>query len=166
MRISPEAIYQALFVQGRRAVLWRVGGVAEALRPLHDRGSLGASLNRLLAELQGTLPRSIQREFSPQFQDAFVLNRNAFTHIKRGSDGRALGFSDVHELAQDSELIKLLLRAASCFVCGDLSYRAHLDDNIEYWTRVLAEVMDEHRLLDLLWGRDLKHCDKFRDARS
>ena len=128
------------------AVFWRVGGVTEALRP-QPLPNLANSLGEVMRDCKDNLPASVGRLLTGTARDEFISSRNAFTHVKRKGSGRSdRGFADVHEAATDDPLVKGLLRAASCFVCGDMSYRALNDDNLNYWTATLDRILDELRM--------------------
>lgn len=127
------------------AVFMRVAGLTEALRP-QPKASLGSSISQLVGDCKPRLPTSVTNMFAGNEISRFVRIRNAFTHVKQEEgDPDGLGFANVHELAIDHAMVKGLLRAASCFVCSEMSYRALADERIGYWEQVLDDILDEFR---------------------
>ena len=128
------------------AVFWRVGGVTEALRP-QAPPNLANSLGEVIRDCKDNLPAPVGNLLTGNALDEFIASRNAFTHAKRrGSGPSDRGFADVHESATNDPMVKGLLRAASYFVCGDLSYRALNDDNLNHWATALDRITDELRM--------------------
>lgn len=108
------------------AILWRVAGIAEGLRPQPAQASLPASLGLLMKEARPVLPEALHSKLSREW-DEFRLVRNSFTHVTPVHGG--YGFAAVEDRMRCADDVTTYLAGATYFVCNEVAVRlAETDD--------------------------------------
>lgn len=106
------------------AVVWRVGGIADGLRP-REPNNLRASLDLLMSALKPVVPPVLHAEFNAGW-NGFVDARNGLTHVAP-RDG--LGFADFAKRMRTAEKVRTYLQAATYFVCNEVAMSLAADDD-------------------------------------
>jgi len=122
------------------AILWRVAGIAEGLRPQPKRPNLEASLNALMAEVWDLMPGPLRTDLLGEWTD-FRRMRNGFTHVAKAEDG--YGFSEISERARKAGEVRLFVSGVTHFVCNEVSQRLATSDSLLGRDRMADEVIDE-----------------------
>lgn len=130
------------------AVVWRFGGLTEALSPQPDgsKDNIGASLSRLMKELGGELPGRIRDSLTADRQEGVVKCRNALTHVAERDN---VGFAHAAEQSTDEAFVSPLIQAASYFVCAAIGRELQADEDFNRWTSSRERVG-----ADLDWAAD------------
>jgi len=99
----------------RTAVLWRFGGIAEALADVDDLPSSKRHLNAMLTE---SLPYAYRLMTAEEWGKRFRGHRNALTHV-RLDNGQS--FTSALAEHQDTNHVLDYLRLASFYVAANIS---------------------------------------------
>lgn len=120
------------------AIIWRVGGIADGLRPQYPKPNLAASLGQLMTDLKPVVPPGVHASLSRgwgHFRDA----RNSFTHVA-ARDG--IGFADFVGHMRCAADVRAYLEAATYFVCNEVAMNLSTDDDPRGRDRMLVERLD------------------------
>lgn len=130
------------------AVVWRFGGLTEALSPQPDgqNDNMGACLSRLVGTFKSELPNRLLPAFGPHQQDTIVQYRNALTHVAE-RDG--LGFDHAAGRSTEEAFVSPIIQAASYFVCAIIGRQLQADEDIDRWVNTLDRIR-----ADLSWALD------------
>jgi hypothetical protein len=121
------------------AILWRIAGIAEGLRP-QPKPHLEASLNALMAEVRDLMPGPLRTDLLREWID-FRKMRNGFTHVAKAEDG--YGFAEISERAHKAGDVRVFVSGMTHFVCNEVSQRLATSDSLLGRDRMAEEVMDE-----------------------
>lgn len=138
----------AMYEVAGSAVVWRFGGLTEALSPQPDdrKDNLAACLSRLVGTFKSEIPPRLLSSFDGSRQEEIVSHRNALTHVAE-RDG--FGFDHAVVQSTDETFVSRIVQAASYFVCATIGQQLEADDDLNRWlsTRERVEA-------DLNWALD------------
>jgi hypothetical protein len=125
------------------AIIWRIAGLADGLRPQQPKPDLRASLGFLMKDLEPVLPSALHTSLSAgwhKFQEA----RNCFTHVAP-RDG--VGFADFAQNMRCTDEVREYLRAATYFVCNEVSTALVNDDELRGRDQMLVDRLEQFEWL-------------------
>lgn len=148
--VGQEWMLSQLYEMAGSAVVWRFGGLAEALspQPAGRKDNIGASLSRLVSDLGDELPLRLRNSLAADRQEAIITCRHALTHVAERYD---VGFADAVEQSTDAQFVAPIIEAASYFVCAAIGRELQADDDENRWLNHLERVR-----ADLAWALEFR----------
>ena len=107
------------------AILWRVAGLADGLRP-QELPNVRRSLGLLMHDLSPVIPRQQLDRLNHGWEE-FVNARNSFTHVN-AQDGS--GFADFANRMRSASEVREYVRAATYFMCNEIATRLANSDGL------------------------------------
>jgi hypothetical protein len=121
------------------AIVWRVGGIADGLRPQYPKPNLVASLGLLMSDLRPVIPPGVHTSLSTGW-DQFREARNSFTHVA-ARDG--IGFADFVGRMRCAADVRAYLEAATYFVCNEVAMFLATGDDPRGRDRMLVDRLEQ-----------------------